>query len=162
MARATFVKKARKDVPNTDIKAGDSYYHWSFRVGSRFAKRFSKTSPKRSQLTQSAFKGALYDIEDDIAELKADDGLGETAQFLAEQIRELGEECQGSLDNMPEGLQQGDTGQMLQERIDACEEAASELESIDVDPDSRDDDTTVEEFWEDVLDQIQSVSLPEG
>jgi hypothetical protein len=33
-------------------------------------------------------------------------------------FEDLGQETQDSLDNMPEGLQQGATGEMLQERID--------------------------------------------
>jgi hypothetical protein len=52
MARAHFVKKARKAIPGTDIKKGDSYYWWKFRFG---GKRTSKTAPKASQLTQSEF-----------------------------------------------------------------------------------------------------------
>ena len=33
MARAIFVKKARKNIPGTSIKTGDSYYWWKFRFG---------------------------------------------------------------------------------------------------------------------------------
>lgn len=73
MARATFVKKARKDIPGTDIKAGESYYWWKFRFG---GKHYSKTPPRRSQLTQSDFLGQLYAIEDEIQGLVADDTLG--------------------------------------------------------------------------------------
>jgi hypothetical protein len=52
---------------------------------------------------------------------------------IAPEIGTAGEECQDSLDNMPEGLQESPTGQLLQERIDACESAQSELESMDLD-----------------------------
>lgn len=31
MPRVTHVKKARKAIPGTDIKVGDSYYWWKFR-----------------------------------------------------------------------------------------------------------------------------------
>jgi hypothetical protein len=47
-------------------------------------------------------------------------------------IRELGEAAQESKENMPEGLQEGDTGQMLEERYDTCEAAADELEGLDL------------------------------
>ncbi len=52
MARAHFVKKARKDNPAAGIKAGDSYYWWKFRRG---GKHYSKTAPRPSQLTQSEY-----------------------------------------------------------------------------------------------------------
>jgi len=51
MARANFVKKARKD--NSVVKKGESYYWWKFAYGS---KQYSKEAPSRSQLTQSGFK----------------------------------------------------------------------------------------------------------
>ena len=35
MTRAHFVKKARKDHPEGDIKKGDSYWWWAFMVGGR-------------------------------------------------------------------------------------------------------------------------------
>ena len=48
-------------------------------------------------------------------------------------IEEIRDYTQDSLDNMPESLQEGDIGQMLQERIDCLEGVISDLESIDVD-----------------------------
>lgn len=131
MARATFVKKARKDVKGTDIKAGESYYWWKFKRG---GKHFSRTAPRRSQLTQSAFYGAVYDIEDEVAEAEASESLVDLRDDIVSRLQELGEECQGNLDNMPEGLQQGSTGELLQERIDAMESAASEFEDIELEP----------------------------
>ena len=60
--------------------------------------------------------------------------LGEdTAQSIVDELSNIQEECQDSLDNMPEGLQEGDTGQLLQERIDNIQEAIDELDSIDYD-----------------------------
>ena len=55
----------------------------------------------------------------------------DTAQSIADELSNILDETQDSLDNMPEGLQEGDTGQLLQERIDNLDEAISELESID-------------------------------
>lgn len=138
MARATLVKKARKDVPGTNIKAGDSYYWWKFRRG---GKHYSKTPPRRSQLTQSSFYAALWDIEDEIAALPADPVLQDSVEDIIGSLEELRDECQSSLDNMPEGLQQGPTGDLLQERIDAVESAISDLEQIDF-------EFTAEEFDE--------------
>ena len=156
MTHAIKVEKARKDYPEHGIKKGEPYWWWKFRFG---GKHFSKTPPRRSQLTQSAFYATLWDIEDDVAELAPDEGLEARIAEVAQALRDLGEECQSSFDNMPEGLQEGDTGQMLQERIDACEAAADELESIDCDISNKDEDQTDEEFWEDVLEAVQAVSV---
>ena len=156
MARVTFVKKARKDIPGTDIKRGDSYYHWSFRYGGR---RTSKTPPRRSQLTQSSFLSQVYDVEDEIEDLVADETLGDAVSDIASRLRDIAGECQDSLDNMPEGLQQGDTGQMLQERIDGCEAAADELENLTFDIGEKEEDQTEKEFWEDKLSEVQDISI---
>lgn len=156
MARATFVKKARKNVVGTDIKAGDSYYWWKFRFG---GKRYSKTPPRRSQLTQSAFYSTLYDIEDYITELKADDGLEDAVSDIAQQLRDLAEECQSSRENMPESLQESDTGNMLQERSEALEAAADELEGLTFNPEDKDEGESEEDYWQGKLDEVQSVSI---
>ena len=50
-----------------------------------------------------------------------------TADEIASALEELRDQQQDSLDNMPENLQQGDTGQMLQERIDSLECTIDEL-----------------------------------
>ena len=75
MTRAHFVKKARKDHPEGDIKKGDSYWWWAFMVGGRGGpKHYSKTQPKASQLTQSEYLGSIADIQDELNALGADDG----------------------------------------------------------------------------------------
>ena len=53
-----------------------------------------------------------------------------TAGEIASALEELRDQQQDSLDNMPENLQQGDTGQMLQERIDSLECTIDELNNI--------------------------------
>lgn len=154
MMRVHFVKKARKDV-SEEIHAGDSYYWWKFRRG---GKRVSKTPPKRSQLTMSGFLGSLYDLEDDfIAKLSADEFLEEAMQEISSTLQDMADECQSSLDNMPEGLQQGDTGQLLQERIDGCSSASQEFESIQFD--DKEDDEKEEDYWERKLEEVQSISI---
>ncbi len=126
MARVTFVKSARKD--NPVAKKGESYYWWKPMIGGRGgAKRYSKERPSRSQLTQSDFLGQLYAIEDDaIGKAEGSDDL----RGAGESLRELGQEEQGKFDNMPEGLQQGDTGQMIEERAQGCESWADEIDTI--------------------------------
>ena len=60
-------------------------------------------------------------------------------------LEETKDELQDRLDNMPEGLQQGDTGCLLQARIDSLDGAISDLESIDFDDDNFDDDVDEED-----------------
>jgi hypothetical protein len=147
--------KARKDYPDQGIKKGDMYYFWEFPRGGKFR---SMERPKRSRTTQSAFYQQLWDIEDDvIAKLPADESLKDAVQDVAQQLRDLASECQENLDNMPEGLQQGDTGQMLEERVSVLEEAADEFENIDFE--DKDDDTTDEEYWEQKLQEAQEISI---
>lgn len=52
-----------------------------------------------------------------------------TAEEIATTLEEIRDQQQESLDNMPENLQCGGTGEMLQERIESLESAISELEN---------------------------------
>lgn len=124
MPRAHFVKSARKD--NPVAKKGESYWWWKPMVGGRGgAKRFSKEQPKPSQLTQSAFPSAIYGASEQLSEANDPD----TFREIAASVREAGEEAQGSYDNMPPGLQEGDTGQLLSDRAENAEAWASAIES---------------------------------
>lgn len=60
-----------------------------------------------------------YENEDDI-------------EYLVSALTDLMDECQDSYDNIPEQLQSGSTGEMLQERIDNLQTVIDELEGIDV------------------------------
>lgn len=125
MPRVHHVKKARKD--NPVAKKGESYYWWKFRYG---GKRFSKTPPKQSQLTQSPYYAALYDMQDEIAEYDclAYEDFECFVEEIQSQVSDLREETQSSLDNMPESLQYSPTGELLQERIDALDGVEYELQ----------------------------------
>lgn len=161
MPRVTLVKSARKEIPSISVRVGDSYYHWKMMVGGRGVKRMSKTPPKRQQLTNSAFLQGVYDIEDAISALTAGPDLETDRDDIAQQFRDLAQETQDSLDNMPEGLQQGPTGELLQERIDTCEAAADELEGIDFSdaPEEGASEEDKAEYWEGKLEEIQGVSI---
>lgn len=56
-----------------------------------------------------------------------------TPEELHDEIESIMDDQQERLDNMPESLQEGDVGQLIQERIDACEAAMDELDNIDID-----------------------------
>lgn len=147
---------ARKDYPDQGIKKGDTYYQWQL---FKQPLRRSKTPPRRSQLTGSEFLGTVYDLEDRIAEAKADDGLPEEIDSIKSEFEQLRDDTQEKLDNMPEGLQQGDTGNLLQERIDALDAVISELDNIDADLENKDNETTAQEWWDEKLAALQDVSI---
>lgn len=139
MTKLNYVKNARKDYPEAGIKAGEDYYWWKFRFGSI---QRSKIKPPRSRLTQSAYFGAVYDLQDNFGldnGLNPDDLQSEIEETV-NSISEIRDECESSLDNMPESLRDSDSGTLLQERIEACDSAISELEGIDWSP--------AEELWE--------------
>ena len=137
MARVIFVQHAQKDYPDRGIKKGEPYYWWKPNFG---AKHFSKTPPKPSQVTTSAFMGTFLGIQEQADESRPtysaeleDSGLESWRDDLVSELESLRDETQEKLDNMPEGLQQGDTGQMLQERVDGVESIISDLESASLD-----------------------------
>lgn len=169
MARLNFVKKARKANKAAGIKKGDSYYWWKFRTGGRGGiKRISKTRPRRSALTQSEFYGTMYDAEDDLAAALADfitekisfNDLAASCEQAAEEVRRAGEECQEKYDNMPDGLQQGDTGQMLETRVRQCDEIADQLDNAatnvrDVEPE---ESAEADESRQTAADEVEGIS----
>lgn len=134
MTRLNFVKKAAKDYPGHEIKRGEPYFWWKFPYG---GKRMSKTRPRRSQLTQSEFFGSMYDAEDSIGdsveEFRSDkidfEDLASALESVASDVREAGEQCEEKRSNMPDSLQDGETGQLLETRSERCGDIADELES---------------------------------
>lgn len=167
MAKATFVKKAQKNIyehgkeinykskkgknkgkmftkldrtipenkkDKVFIAKGESYYWWAFQYR---PKQYSKTAPRRSQLTQSDFLSQLYDLEDRLESCSVanKDDFDSFKEELMSEIETLKDECQEKLDNMPEQLQSAPSGEILQERIDALENWHSEIESIECDVD---------------------------
>lgn len=144
MPRVTFVKAARKD--NPVAKKGESYYWWKFRYG---GKRYSLKRPRPSQLTRSAYYGTVRSLCEQIEDASpADsDALIELRDEIVSELESLRDETQGSLDNMPDQLQYSPTGELLQERIDAIENALSEIKNIneyDEEPSENDFDSETE------------------
>jgi len=198
MAKVTFVKSAQKPIyqfgkrveyvsqkgkregqtlTNTDrsqprdendyifINEGESYYWWQFKNG---GKNISKTSPKRSQLTQSSFLSQIYSIEENISTFHStdpDDCINSLEQWI-EELNEMKEQCEESLSNMPESLQSSPTGELLQERIDGLDEIIQEMESIDTDLDNSDIaeeeelERYNEEWCEKFIEELGSVCFP--
>lgn len=127
---------ARKDYPKEGIKKGDEYYFTSIRTGRGGRVLRSLTPFKQSQLTNSPFLSGWYAASEAWGESAKDaDAMREAAVA----IRELGEEAQNSFDNMPEGLQMGDTGQTLENRASHADSIAGDLESLADEWDALDD-----------------------
>lgn len=159
MPRVTFVKSARKD--NAVCKKGESYYWWKFRHG---GKRYSLTTPKRGQLTQSDYLGQLYELFDDMeGRFEGPPDLDSVTRFseaqdlidsmasdfenvrdeIADEIEALGEEQQEKLDNMLEYFPGGN--ELLDERIEACSTMADAIRCVELDT----GDIDPEDYWED-------------
>lgn len=151
MAKVHAVKKARKDYPEAGIKRGDTYYWWQFLHS---APTRSKSYPKQSQLTRSAHKSEAYSIVEEIEMFSTGDIISNGEGLvgdLVDRIRELAQQSQDSLDNMPEQLQEGDTGQLLQQRVEDMEQWADELDGIDCHIDADELKSEAEEEAEDEL-----------
>ncbi len=141
MPRVHFVKKARKADKAAGIKKGDSYFWWKFRYGGM---RKSKVRPRSSQLTQSEYLSTMYaaqeTIEDALSDLTTawdDDGadrealreeLAGVCESVRDDVESAGSDCDEKLNNMPDSLQQGSTGELLQQRVDACETMRDSLD----------------------------------
>lgn len=120
-------RKARKDYPAQGIKKGDTYYTWKTRVtvGKSYMGQVHRSLTRPLTTSSSAYEQALAEIDKAFDSVEDAEGLRE----IAGQIRDLGEEEQGKFDNMPEGLQQGDTGQMLEERASNCSQWADDVDT---------------------------------
>lgn len=125
MVRAHFVKRARKQNPVAG--KGESYWWWKWR---RCPKRYSKTPPRRSQLTRSPFLSALYAIEEGIPQDETDAAaLAGALRDAAGEVRSLGEEQAEKRDAMADRFPSGCPAmELLEERATECERIADELE----------------------------------
>lgn len=159
MPKVHMVQKARKARPEHGIEVGDSYYWWKTRVGRGSGiKRYSKTPPTRSQLTNSGFLKELYSLQDSLHERLVSAGAGgfsDELQSVADEVRNMASECEEALENMPETLREtSSSGELLQERVDALNEWADELEGmVDL---MEDDDNEDGEEEEERLEQAAS------
>lgn len=163
MPRVTFVKKAQKDYPESGIKKGDSYYWWKFKFG---GKHKSKVRPKPSQLTQSEFLGTIYSIHEGMDE-QIVENFGDSSSFddyiqeRIDELKNLAEETEEKRENMPENLYYSQTGEMLEERANAVNEMADELENIDTSIDIELSEFEDEDEYNDALEERKQELLDE-
>ncbi len=169
MPKVTSVKSARNDYPDQGIKKGESYYWWAFMQGGRGGPKIrSKTYPKQSQLTQSAFWSAVYSVGEDHDTIPSNvDDMDAEIDAIKDDLQNILDETQEKYDNLPDGLQQGQSGEQLQGRVDAIESAISDLDSVDCsfekDEESEDSEedqeaARMEEIWSEVRDAIDGIS----
>lgn len=155
MPRVNKVDSARK-TPGTcgkcgcDIAKGEPYVWWKFRFGGKRV-RCAKPAcaPKPQDLTQSEFKSAIYDLQERTFDTSSIESLEADRDEVVSEVEQLRDEQEEKKSNMPDGLQEGATGELLQERFDALDSAASELQDVDVtDLDDKEDDETDDAFAE--------------
>lgn len=140
MPRVHYVKQARK--ANPVAQPGEPYYWWKFRYG---GKRFSKTYPRASQLTQSDKLSRIYaaqeSVEDagqpptDARDYDSPAALAsalreayEVWQSAASELQEVADEYEQSADNKEEYFP--GTGDEIREKADAVRNSADEAETL--------------------------------
>lgn len=157
-ARVHHVKKARKAYKQEGIKKGEPYFWWKFRFAKHPIRR--KTEPRPSQLTQSDFWSTLLSasegFSDELQAAAAFSDIESARDTFKGELETLRDSQQEKLDNMPEPLQQGDTGQLLQERYDGLEELINELDAVDI-PDD-DDDKDISEALGGLVGELEACS----
>lgn len=157
--------KARIDGPKAcpQAKAGEIYYWWRTRMkGAKSGvTRCSMTRPKPSQLTMSDFWTLVFSLQESMAgPFETSEDLEYTRNDWAQQARDIGQEQQDKLDNMPQQLQDGDTGQMLQDRVQACEDWADEIEAVDIpSEDDFDNEDDFQNALADALAEIENITV---
>lgn len=118
---------AAKDYPKFGIAKGQKHYYWKRKTGPRSSQEYRQVEPPRiEQLTGSAFRIAIHRIEKQRDEITDPSGIDD----LITAVEELASEQREKFDNMPEGLQQGHTGQTLSDQADTLDTAAEEFGSI--------------------------------
>lgn len=143
-------RKARKAYPESGIEPGDMYYYVSMKTGPRSSRTMRSKEPfKRWQLTTSEYFSTLWQLEDRLGDFQGD--YSDLEDIIAE-IEQLRDETQEKFDAMPEGLQMGDTGQLLEERVSELDDLISTLQGIeepgDVEVDEEDADNEEDEISE--------------
>ena len=131
--KSGFRKDKSKPGENDSLlcEKGKEYYVWKFRFG---GEHVSMSYPSRSQLTQSGFLSQMYDLIDSEVSGLEFDGIADQIGEIQTKLEDLRDECQESLDNMPEALQEGsESGQLLTARIESLDDSINNLESLSPD-----------------------------
>lgn len=160
MPKVHFVKAARKD--NPAVKAGEPYYWWQFRFG---GKRFSKTPPRSSQLTQSEKLSRAYELAERLEDIprevdattealqEAVDNAISVIEEVADEVRTLADEYRDSAENIRSSFSDSPTADECDEKADNLDgwadeigNAQTELQGIDFSDSELDLDEAISTF----------------
>ncbi len=132
MARINRVEKSRKECKcgkcGKVIPVGSSYLYATPMHRAKMI-RCTSCGLRSYETSSSEYVQTVGAIQENWRNEYGTDGI----DGIISALEELKDNAECSLDNMPEQLQEGDTGMMLQDRIDGLEEAIDALENIDTD-----------------------------
>lgn len=134
MGKITKISKSRKEFRcskcGATIPKGSTYYRGSLNFSHDII-RCNSCKLEPWEVTTSDYQKSVGEI---IHRWRENFGVDEeTTNMLSDELGYIQEDLQDRLDSMPEGLQEGDIGQLLQERIDNLESCIDELTDIDID-----------------------------
>lgn len=157
MAKVHFVKSSRKEYKDSftgeTVGVGESYYWWAFRFQPR---KVSKTPPKPSQLTQSEFWQTVYGIQEKIEDMVANETIADQLGSIKDDVETLKDETGDKVNNIPDNLQNSQTAELLQFRVDSLQEWYDNLDGIDTDIEEGLSDEEKEKRYQEILEEIQS------
>lgn len=112
------------------IIPGDTYFYFS--VGFRGAKsiRCKNHRPKQSELCGSKLSGAyaaIEGVEEALSQATCPNDIAEALESAASEVESVRDEYQDSYDNLGDNFQNGQPGELIQEKIDGLEEFAQTL-----------------------------------
>lgn len=136
------------------VEKGCPYYWWQFKNG---PKHYSTEAPRQSQLTQSEFLQNVYSMQEELEDLTASSlsDLDSQRDDLADRIEELADEQDEKRSNMPDQLQDSDTGQLLESRGEQLRDWANNLRNVEIDEDLEEGEKEQEKIDE-ALSELQS------
>lgn len=140
MSNLSFQKARKQYVCNRcrqTINPGDMYYRIEM-MYSPVQFRCQNCKPHRSELTSSEYLSWLYNFQDNLSnnyDLHDYDSISE----IISEIEDQKEVLEDKLYSMPEQLQDGEAGQILQDRISSLEDTINELDYLE------------EPVWEEVI-----------
>lgn len=134
MGRVRIINKSRKETKcmkcGNIIPVGSKYYRGELNF-SRDIIRCETCKLESWEVTTSDYQLRVGTI---VYQWRASYDLSITGvEEIVSELEDIRDDLQDRLDNMPEGLQQGETGQLLQDRIDNLDSVIDELNSIDED-----------------------------
>ena len=148
--------KAQKDYPQFGVKRGQQHFTWSVPMGGVFVKFRSMTQPKKSQLVAPGYQqdfAVLQETAEALGEIHDTSDI----DSLIDEITALKDETEEKYNNMPQQLQGGDTGVLMQERVTELETWIEELSNIMSDAEAITDDMEdCAEQWEQISERVQS------